>query len=32
MTACDNERDNCEALAGYDWQEIFGSAVPALVS
>jgi hypothetical protein len=32
MSACDNERDNFEALAGYDWQEIFGSAVPVIVS
>ena len=30
--ACDYERDNYQALAGCDWQQIFGSAVPVLVS
>jgi len=30
--ACDYERDNYQALAGDDWQQIFGSAVPVLVS
>jgi hypothetical protein len=32
LRACDNERGNYEALAGGDWQEIFGSAVPVLIS
>jgi hypothetical protein len=32
MSACENERDNFEALAGLDWQEIFGSAVPVILS
>ena len=27
--ACDYERDNYQALAGDDWQQIFGSAVSA---
>ena len=30
--ACDYERDNYQALAGDDWQQIFGSAVSAMVS
>ena len=30
--ACNNERDNYEALAGTEWQEIFGSAIPVLVT
>ncbi len=32
VDACNNERDNYEALAGGGWREIFGSAVPVLVS
>jgi hypothetical protein len=32
VSACDNERDNLEVSAGYEWQEIFGSAVPVFVS
>ena len=27
ISACDNERDNYETLAGRDWQELFGAAV-----
>jgi hypothetical protein len=32
LSACDNEKDNWEALAGGDWQAIFGSSVNVLVS
>jgi Second Messenger Oligonucleotide or Dinucleotide Synthetase domain len=32
VSACDNERDSLEASGGWDWQEIFGSAVPVFVS
>jgi hypothetical protein len=32
VSACENERDNFQVLAGKDWQEIFGSAAPVLVS
>jgi hypothetical protein len=32
VSACDLERDNYQALAGNDWQQIFGSAVPVLVT
>lgn len=32
LRACDYERDNYQALAGDDWQQIFGCAVPVLVS
>jgi hypothetical protein len=32
VEACVNERDNYEALAGKEWQQIFGSAVPVLAS
>jgi Second Messenger Oligonucleotide or Dinucleotide Synthetase domain len=32
VRACDYERANYQALAGDDWQQIFGSAVPVLVS
>jgi hypothetical protein len=32
VTACEYEYGNCQALAGGEWQEIFGSAVPVLVS
>lgn len=32
VRACDYERDNYQALAGDDWQQIFGRAVPVLVS
>ena len=30
--ACEYERENYEALAGNDWRQLFGSAVPVLVS
>jgi Second Messenger Oligonucleotide or Dinucleotide Synthetase domain len=30
--ACDYERENYEALAGYEWRQIFGEPVPVLVS
>jgi hypothetical protein len=30
--ACEYERDNYEALAGGEWQQLFGSTVPVLVS
>jgi hypothetical protein len=32
VNACIHERDNYEALAGQEWKEIFGSAVPVVVS
>jgi Second Messenger Oligonucleotide or Dinucleotide Synthetase domain len=32
VTACENERDNYETLAGADWQKIFGTGIPVLVS
>ena len=32
VRACGYERENYQALAGNDWQQIFGSAVPVLVS
>lgn len=32
VSACNNEFENYQALAGKDWQEIFGSAIPVLVS
>jgi Second Messenger Oligonucleotide or Dinucleotide Synthetase domain len=32
VSACRNERDSLEASAGWDWQEIFGSAVAVFVS
>jgi hypothetical protein len=32
VKACEYERDNYEALAGQEWQKIFGSAIPVLVS
>jgi hypothetical protein len=32
VSASQNEYDNYQALAGKDWQEIFGSAAPVLVS
>jgi Second Messenger Oligonucleotide or Dinucleotide Synthetase domain len=32
VTACEHERDNYEALAGQEWQAIFGSMIPVLVS
>jgi hypothetical protein len=30
VSACENEHDNYEALAGKDWQAIFGSPIPAV--
>ncbi len=32
IQACNYERDNYEALAGAEWREIFGSAIPILAS
>jgi Second Messenger Oligonucleotide or Dinucleotide Synthetase domain len=32
LAACENEHDNYEATAGLDWQKIFGTTVPVLVS
>jgi hypothetical protein len=32
VSACINEHDNYEALAGNDWQKIFGTAIPVLVA
>jgi len=32
VSACDNERDSREVSAGYEWQNIFGNAVPVFVS
>lgn len=32
VSACNNERDNYEVFAGYDWRKIFGSSVNILVS
>ena len=32
VNAANNERDNYEALAGQEWQKIFGAAAPVLVS
>jgi hypothetical protein len=32
FNACIYEYDNYEALAGHEWKEIFGSAVPVIVS
>jgi hypothetical protein len=32
VEACNHEHDNYEALAGTSWQEIFGTAIPILVS
>lgn len=32
VEACNHERDNCEALAGQEWQTIFGTTVPERVS
>jgi hypothetical protein len=32
LSACENEQGNYEALAGADWQAIFGSSVNVLVS
>jgi hypothetical protein len=32
VRACEYERKNYQALAGDDWQQIFGSAVSVLVS
>lgn len=32
VSACNNERDNYEALAGSDWQDIFGTQVPMIVA
>jgi hypothetical protein len=32
IAACENEHDNYEVAAGAEWQKIFGTAVPALVS
>ncbi len=29
--ACENERDNWNALAGSDWQKIFGTDIPCIV-
>jgi hypothetical protein len=31
-SACENERQNYEVPAGHDWQAIFGTAAPLLVS
>jgi hypothetical protein len=31
LSACINERDNYQALAGTDWQKVFGTAIPVLV-
>jgi len=32
ITACIYERDNCETPAGQAWQEIFGTAIPMIIS
>jgi hypothetical protein len=32
VSACENEYDNYGALAGEDWQKIFGTQIPMLVS
>jgi hypothetical protein len=32
VDACEHERDNYQALAGDEWQAIFGSAVPVVVA
>jgi hypothetical protein len=32
VSACIHEHNNYEALAGQEWQEIFGSAIPMVVS
>jgi hypothetical protein len=31
VKACEYERDNYQALAGREWQNVFGGAVPVLV-
>jgi hypothetical protein len=32
LKACDYERDNYESLAGDEWQKIFGTMIPTVVS
>jgi hypothetical protein len=32
LKACDYERDNCEFLAGDEWQKLFGTTIPLTVS
>jgi hypothetical protein len=32
VSACQNEHDNYQASAGDDWQKIFGTEIPVLVS